>query len=47
MTDNSQFTIVDRDFEAGLIHAGHFRVDRVTLFGGFHVRQRGDVLYRR
>ena len=46
VTENSQFAIVDRDFESGLIDAGHLRVDCITLFGGFHIRQRGHVLDR-
>src|ERR1700730_12315026 len=46
MTNNSQFTVVDRDFEAGFINAGHLRPDGVALRGGLHIRRRNHVLYR-
>ena len=45
MAENGQFTIVDGNFKAGLIHPRHLGPDGVTHFGGFHIHQRCGVLH--
>jgi len=46
VTDNGQFTIVNRQLKAGFVDPGHFGVNRITFASGFHIRQRGHVLDR-
>ena len=44
VTYDGQFAFVDRDFQVRFIDPRHFCVDRIRVFIGLDIGQRGDVV---